>query len=215
MSQETNWKYAEDFVVESSLISQARAHAVELGVESVSPATGAQLSVIAATCQAESIIEIGTGVGVSGLCMLAGAPQATMTSIDTEVDRQQRAKAAFVSSGVPANRIRLITGLAKSVLPRMNEGSYDIVLVDADPESVIEYVEHGLRLVRIGGSVLVPHALWRGKVADPTNRDETVVTFRTLLADLCASTAVVLALSPVGDGLLHITKRSEQEVFVG
>ena len=36
----------------------------------------------------------------------------------------------------------------------MNEASYDIVLVDADPEGVIEYVEHGLRLVRAGGTVL-------------------------------------------------------------
>ena len=43
----------------------------------------------------------------------------------------------------------------------MNEASYDLVLVDADAASIIEYVEHALRLVRVGGTVLIPHALWR------------------------------------------------------
>ncbi|RFA09714.1 methyltransferase [Subtercola boreus] len=206
MSKETNWKYAEDIVTEPAVIVEARAHAGELGVESVSPGIGAQLAVLAGAAAARSIVEIGTGLGVSGLWMLAGAPAATLTSIDTEVDRQQSARAAFTASGVAANRIRLITGRAKDVLPRMNEGSYDLVLVDADPESVIEYVEHGLRLVRVGGTVAVPHALWRDRVADPVQRDDTVADFRSLLSELSQSSAVITALSPIGDGLLQITK---------
>ncbi|RFA19979.1 O-methyltransferase [Subtercola boreus] len=206
MSKETNWKYAEDIVTEPAVIADARAHAAELGVESVSPGIGAQLAVLAGAASAQSIVEIGTGLGVSGLWMFAGAPKATLTSIDTEVDRQQSARAAFTASGVAANRIRLITGRAKDVLPRMNEGSYDLVLVDADPESVIEYVEHGLRLVRVGGTVAVPHALWRDRVADPVQRDDTVADFRSLLSELSQSNAVIAALSPVGDGLLQISK---------
>ncbi|CAN5283705.1 class I SAM-dependent methyltransferase [soil metagenome] len=206
MSKETNWKYAEDIVAESAVIASARAHAIELGVESVSPGIGAQLAVLAGTSAAQSIVEIGTGVGVSGLWMFAGAPSATLTSIDTEVDRQQSARAAFLEAGVAANRIRLITGRARDVLPRMNENSYDLVLVDADAESVIEYVEHGLRLVRVGGTVLVPHALWRDRVADPAQRDDTVADFRTLISELSNSNAVITALSPIGDGLLQITK---------
>ncbi|MDF2443922.1 MAG: hypothetical protein JWR01_2125 [Subtercola sp.] len=206
MSKETNWKYAEDIVTEPAVIVEARAHASELGVESVSPGIGAQLAVLAGAAAARSIVEIGTGLGVSGLWMLAGAPAATLTSIDTEVDRQQSARAAFTASGVAANRIRLITGRAKDVLPRMNEGSYDLVLVDADPESVIEYVEHGLRLVRVGGTVAVPHALWRDRVADPVQRDDTVSDFRSLISELSQSSAVITALSPIGDGLLQITK---------
>ena len=42
---------------------------------------------------------------------------------------------------VPPARARFITGRAADVLPRMNEASYDIVLVDADEEGVIDYVE--------------------------------------------------------------------------
>jgi len=205
--KDSSWKFAEEFVVERPEIALARQHSVELGVEAISPATGAQLALVAAAARATNIIEIGTGVGVSGLWMLTGAPNATLTSIDYETDHQDSARAAFLAAGIPSNRIRLITGRALEVLPRMNEGSYDIVLVDADAQSVIEYVEHALRLARPGGIVLVPHALWHDKVADPAQRGETVTGFRSLLREIATSDAVISALSPVGDGLLQLTKR--------
>jgi predicted O-methyltransferase YrrM len=204
--KDLSWKFAEDFVVESDVIATARAHSLEHGVEPISPAQGAQLAVLAAATNAKSIIEIGTGFGVSGLWMFRGAPDATLTSIEIEIDFQQSAKKAFVDFGIPVKRARLIAGRALEVLPRMNESSYDIVLVDADPGSVIEYVEHALRLVRVGGTVVVPHALWRGRVADPAQRDDTVVDFRTLLAEIAGSTAVLSALSLAGDGLLQLTR---------
>ena len=204
--KESTWKFAEEFVSESDEIAAARVQSIEFGVDAISPATGAQIAVIVAATAASSIIEIGTGVGVSGLWMFAGAPQATITSIDSEPDFQQAAKKSFLAAGVAANRVRLITGRAHDVLPRMNEQSYDIVLVDADPQSVIEYVEHGLRLVRTGGTVLVAHALWRDRVADPTKRDDTVTGFRSLLKEIASSDAVLSSISPVGDGLLQLTR---------
>ena len=204
--KESSWKFAEEFIVERPEIALARQHSVEVGVEAVSPATGAQLAVIAAATAATNIMEIGTGLGVSGLWMLTGAPQATLTSIDSEIDHQQLARITFTAAGIPANRVRLIAGRAIDVLPRMNESSYDLVLVDADPHSVIEYVEHALRMVRTGGTVLVAHALWRGRVADPAQRDDTVAGFRTLLREVAESSAVLSSLSPVGDGLLQITR---------
>ena len=204
--KELNWKFAEEFIVERADITEARQHSIEIGVDPVSPAMGAQLAVIAAATNATSIIEIGTGVGVSGLWLFLGAPNAVLTSIDSEIDHQQLARAAFATAGIPANQARLIAGRALDVLPRMNESSYDLVVVDADPQSVIEYVEHGLRLVRPGGTVLVAHALWRGRVANPSQRDDTVAEYRNLLREISASSAVISALSPVGDGLLQLTK---------
>ncbi len=204
--KESDWKFAEEFVVEDDDLVQARAHSHELGIDAVTPAMGAQLAVLAAATVATNIIEIGTGAGVSGLWMFAGAPQATLTSIDIEADHQQYARKSFLDAGIPANHVRLIAGRAREVLPRMNEDAYDIVLVDADPHSVIEYVEHGLRLVRVGGIVVVAHALWRGHVADPAYRDDVVAGYRSLLRELSASDAVISALSPVGDGLLQLTK---------
>lgn len=203
-----NWKYADDAVVESDAIARARQQSLELGIDPVSPAVGAQLALLAAASRAESIIELGTGVGVSGLWMLRHARGAMLTSIDTETEYQQHARQHFADAGVQAARIRLITGRAGEVLPRMNESSYDLVFVDADTASVIEYVEHGLRLARPGGSVVVAHALWRGRVADPAKRDETATGFRSLISELEASPAVATAISPVGDGLLQIVRLS-------
>jgi predicted O-methyltransferase YrrM len=204
--KDLSWKFAEEFVVETELLQATRAHSLEHGVEPISPAQGAQLAVLAAATNAQSIIEIGTGFGVSGLWMLHGAPTAILTSIDIEIEFQQSAKRAFADLGIPANRARLIAGRARDVLPRMNEGSYDLVLVDADPGSVLDYVEHALRLARIGGTVVIPHALWRGRVADPAQRDDTVVDFRTLLTESAASSAVLSSLSLAGDGLLQLTR---------
>ncbi|MBG6057322.1 O-methyltransferase [Cryobacterium sp. PH31-AA6] len=204
--KDLNWKFSDDSVVESDAVARARQQSLELGIDAISPAVGAQSAVIAAATGARSILEVGTGAGVSGIWLLTGAPGATLTSIDTEVDHQQHARASFAEAGIRSNRVRLITGKAAEVLPRMNENSYDIVFVDADPQSVIEYVEHGLRLARPGGTVLVAHALWRGRVANPAQRDDVATGFRTLLAEIAGSTAVISALSPVGDGLLQITK---------
>jgi predicted O-methyltransferase YrrM len=204
---ESSWKFAEELVTESDPVAEARQHSLEVGVEPVSPAVGAQLALVAAASGAKNVIEVGTGLGVSGLWLLTGAPGATLTSIDKEVDHQQSARDAYLRAGVPAARVRLITGRAAEVLPRMNENSYDIVFVDADPGSVIEYVEHGLRLARPGGLVLVAHALWHGAVANPARRDATTSGFRTLLTEVSTSPAVLSSLSTAGDGLLQLVKR--------
>ncbi len=207
--KDLSWKFAEEFVTERPDIAAMRRHSVELGVEPVSPSVGAQLAIIAAASAASNIIEIGTGLGVSGLWLLTGAPDAVLTTIDLELDYHVHARKAFADAGIAGSRIRLIGGRAADVLPRMNEASYDIVFIDADPASVIEYVEHGLRLVRTGGTVLVAHALWKGRVADPAQRDDTVANFRLLLTEIAGSDAVISALSPAGDGLLMLTKVGE------
>ena len=146
-----------------------------------------------------------TGGGVSGLWLLHGSPRATLTTIDKEPEHLAAARKAFQDARIAPARARFITGRAADVLPRMNEASYDIVLVDADPENVIEYVEHGLRLARVGGTVLVPRVLAGGAVADPVKRDPIVSAYRSLIHETQASPAVLGALSITGEGLLQLT----------
>ena len=161
---------------------------------------------MAAASGARNIVEIGTGAGVSGLWMLHGSPSAVLTTIDSEPEHLAAARQSFLDAKIPVARTRFITGRAASVLPRMNEASYDLVLVDADRENVIEYVEHGLRLARAGGTVLVPRALNDGRVADPVQRDDITRALRSLIQETQQSPAVIAALSIVGDGLLQLTK---------
>ncbi|MFB4352996.1 class I SAM-dependent methyltransferase [Microbacterium sp. LS_15] len=201
---DANARFIRESIVEPSAIARARAHAVELGAAPVSAAVGSQIAVLAAATGARSIVEIGTGAGVSGLWLLRGAPQAVLTSIDNEPEHLAAARQAFADARVPATKARFITGRAADVLPRMNEASYDIVLVDADPENVIEYVEHGLRLVRTGGMVLVPRVLVGGKVADPVQRDAVTTAFRSLIQETQESPAVLATVSSAGEGLLQL-----------
>ena len=206
---DANARFVRETVVEPTAIARARAHAIELGAAPVSAPVGAQLSVLAAATAARSIVEIGTGAGVSGLWLLRGAPQAVLTTIDNEPEHLAAARQAFAEAKVPAARARFITGRAADVLPRMTESSYDIVLVDADPENVIEYVEHGLRLVRTGGLVLVPRVLAGGKVADPVQRDAVTVAYRSLIQETQESQAVLAAVPATGEGLLQLARVAE------
>lgn len=198
-------RYALEATVEPESIERARARAVELGADPISAAVGAQIAVVTAATAALNIVEIGTGAGVSGLWLLHGSPRATLTTIDNEPEHLAAARTAFTEAKVPPARARFITGRAADVLPRMNEASYDIVLVDADADGVIEYVEHGLRLVRAGGTVLVPRVLAGGAVADPVRRDAVTSAYRSLIQETQSSPAVLGALSIVGEGLLQLT----------
>ncbi len=205
---ELTWKFLNEFDVESNTQTKARALSLEHGVNVISAAVGAQLALVTAATNATNIIEVGTGMGLSGLWLLAGAPEATLTSIDPEFEYHEQARELFTEAGYPASRVRLITGKALDVLPRMNENSYDIVLVDGDPTQVAQNVEHALRLVRIGGTVLVPHILQDGDVANPAKRVGVVAGFRSILTDAAESENIVVALSAAGDGLLQFTKIS-------
>lgn len=205
---DANARYIREAITEPAAIARARTHALELGVASVSPAVGGQLAVLAATTGARSIVEIGTGAGVSGLWMLRGAPQAVLTSIDNEPEHLAAARRSFAEAGVASTKVRFITGRAADVLPRMNEGAYDIVLIDADPENVIEYVEHGLRLARTGGVVAVPRVLAGGRAADPVQRDAVTRAYRSLIQETQESPAVLAALSSTAEGLLQLVSVS-------
>jgi predicted O-methyltransferase YrrM len=200
------WKFINEFDVENEFQQRARTASIEHGLEPIHPSAGAQIALVTAAANANNIVEIGTGLGLSTLWLLAGAPEATVTSIDPEFEYHEQAREIFTAAGYPASRIRLITGKALDVLPRMNESSYDIVLVDGDPEQLLANVEHALRLVRVGGTVLIPHALWNGEVANPANRSKIPAAFRAVLTESQEADDVVAALSSAGDGLLQLTK---------
>lgn len=200
-------RFVREATVEPDAIARARQNALELGAAPVSATVGAQCAVIAAASGARSMIEIGTGAGVSGLWLLHGAPRAVLTTIDKEPEHLAAARSAFQAAQIPSAHVRFITGRAAEVLPRMNEAAYDVVFVDAEPDAILENVEHGLRLARPGGTVLVPRVLAGGRVADPVARDQKTADLRELLTETLSSTAAVSSLLPLDEGLLQITTR--------
>ncbi|PTW91346.1 putative O-methyltransferase YrrM [Microbacteriaceae bacterium MWH-Ta3] len=199
-------KWAEDYAPEPEHIRAARSVALDHGVISVSPATGSYLASVVAMTRAQAIVEIGTGLGVSGMWLLHGTADASITTIDTDVDHQQTARDLMLEAGIASSRVRTISGDAFDVLPRMNDGSYDLVVVDADPAHVVELTKHALRLVRQGGVVVVPHASHGGSVANPAKRDAVTSALRTVLGDYAVDDSVTASVMPVGDGVLTLVK---------
>jgi predicted O-methyltransferase YrrM len=203
----TSWKYAEEFSAEPELIRAARRHADELGVESVTPATGAQLSAIAGLTRARNMVEVGTGAGVSGLWLLSASSESVLTTIDSEPEFQNVAKETFKHSQIATSRIRTITGRASSVMGNMAEGAYDLVFVDIDPEDIEEILPTAVGLVREGGALLIAHALWRDRVPNPALRDDQTSAMRSVLKNFADNDDFIASVQLVGDGLLVVLKR--------
>jgi predicted O-methyltransferase YrrM len=203
-----SWVYCEEFLPEDDVLLRARERAAQLGCTPVLPGSGAALSVLAAAAGARAVVEIGTGAGVGSLYLLRGMPSdGVLTTIDIEVEHQRAAKEAFAEEGVRATRTRTISGRALDVLPRLTDGGYDLVFVDADKGSYPGYVEQAVRLLRPGGVLAVDNALWHDRVADPARRDETTTTIREVGRVVRSDDRLVPAMLPTGDGLLVAVRR--------
>ena len=200
--------FADLFVSEDEIVLSARARAADLGAAPVSGGVGAALTFLTAAVAARHVVEIGTGTGVSGLHLYAGmAPDGVLTSIDSEAEAQRAAREAFVAAGVAPSRIRLINGRALDVLPRLTDGAYDVVLVDGERTDYPDCVAQAVRLLRVGGMLLLAGALHGDRVADPTQRDAVTVAVREAGRLVRDDERLTVALLPLGDGLLAALKR--------
>lgn len=184
---------------------RARAQGERLGAVPISAGAGSALSFLAASVGARAVAEIGTGAGVSGLCLLRGMQaDGVLTSVDFEAEHQRIARETFTAAGIAPQRFRLITGSALEVLPRLIDHGYDLVFVDGDKVEYSEYLDEALRLVRPGGLIVFDNALWHDRVADPAQRDPQTTAVRELVTTVKADESLRSLLIPLGDGLLAV-----------
>jgi predicted O-methyltransferase YrrM len=202
--------FVENWLDEDDVLANARAHAAEMGsCPPIGPGGGAALRFLAATVGARAVVEVGTGAGTSGLWLLRGMrPDGVLTTVDIEAEHQRLARETYLAAGIASNRFRLINGSASDVLPRLTDGAYDLVFVDADKTGYVDYLIQAIRLLRPGGVVTFDNALRGDKVADPAARDAGTITTRELLRTVRDDARLVPALVPVGDGLLAAVKVS-------
>lgn len=198
-----NWAYAEDFIAEDRTLLTARDAAEELGCVPILPGAGRLLQVLARAADARTVVEIGTGAGVSAVYLLRGMNEAgILTTIDIEPEHHKAAKITLRDAGFAPARTRFIAGRALEVLPRLTDGGYDLVFVDANKADYPAYLEHALRLLRPGGMVVMDNALWHGRVPDPAQRDQDTTAIRHALKAVRDNEDLMPVLTPSGDGLL-------------
>ena len=188
---------------EDPAVQSARQRAAEVGVAAVDVPTGGVLRLLAAATGAKAVVELGTGAGVSSLCLLRGMrPDGILTSVDAEPEHQRMAKASLQEAQVPSGRARLIGGRALDVLPRLSDQAYDLVFCDANRSENLDYLDAALRLLRVGGTVVFAGALAGGKVAESSARDQEVLALRELAKVVRDEPRLASAAVPVGQGLL-------------
>ena len=177
-----SWAYAEEFVTENEVVEAARRRGEELGA-----APGRQRRRRAAA-------PAGRGgeaqVGRRGRhrrrdVRAVDAPGHARGRHPHHDRRRGRAPGRgqarpTPTPGIAHQRTRVITGRALDVLPRMTDGAYDMVVIDGDKVEYPAYVEHGIRLLRSGGVLVLDNMLWHDKVADPAARDEQTSVLRDL-----------------------------------
>lgn len=205
--------YAEAFLDDldrdqPSLMREAQERAADLGITYLSNQSSSLLELLAASIQAQAVIEVGTGIGVSGAALLAGmTPGGVLTSIDLEAEYQRYARELFEALGFPHQQTRLIAGRALDVLPRFSDGAYDMVVVDADPSEYPAVLNQAKRLLRIGG-IVVFNAVFDSGIADPSIRNYDAVAVRDCASQLQNDDDWLPALLTVGRGMLLGSLRS-------
>jgi predicted O-methyltransferase YrrM len=202
---------AEDYLAEDDALASARARGLAMGCPPIGVSCGSVLRFLATVLRAKAVVEIGTGAGVSGLYLLRGmAPDGVLTSIDVEPEHQNAAKRAFTDAGVAPGRTRLIMGRALDVLPRLTDGAYDLLFVDAAKPEYPTYHQQGVRLLRPGGVIVfdnVDVSLARSLGGPgPARRDTETMALREVARAVRDDDRLVPVLLPLGDGLLVAAK---------
>jgi predicted O-methyltransferase YrrM len=198
--------YSESYVREDIFMQQARAFGVECGASDPTPAVGGLLQFAATQLQAKSVVEIGTGSGVSGLWLFQGMPKdGVLTSIDTERELSAAARSSFEEAGISPQRFRLITGAINDVVGKLADGNYDLVVIRVAAD-LMDLIHEAHRLLRVGGTLVIDHALSGGKVADPTQRDFESISRRDGIRSIKEDSRWSSTLLPLGAGVLLATK---------
>lgn len=187
---------------EDADIAAARGRA-GLEVPVPSPPVGALLSWLAGILGARSVVEVGSGAGVTGLWLLKGMdPRGTLTSIESDPTVQSAATDSFANAGV-AGRVRAILGDPVEVLDRLSDRSYELLVVQAVGVDHRGLLGHAMRLLRPGG-MLVARDLAVGAPPEVRVRRE----FTRDLIEHDAFTTVVL---PLDGGVALATRDDDAE----
>jgi predicted O-methyltransferase YrrM len=167
---------------------------------------GQFLSMISQMIRPRRILEIGTFTGYSALCLASGLTEyGQLYTIEARESDAGLAQSFFNRSSF-RDQIRLLIGDARAILPSLNE-CWDLVFLDADKTSYIEYFNTLLPKVPPNGFILADNIFFHGQVlADPVKgkNAKAMLDFAKHVRD-CDQVEQVPV--PLRDGLMLIRKK--------
>src|SRR5699024_10457291 len=204
-----SWAFAEARPVEDATLLMARDRSAELGITPVSEGTASLLTFLSSAARPQTMVELGTGAGVSGFAVLRGAPEgAGLTTLYADAEARRAAREVFGAEGYPCSTTRLIAGRGRTVLPKLSAAVYDLVFIDADLLLLEYHVTEAARLLRSGGMLVIHDALVQDRVLKPAIREASTVMLRDVGNELRDNTERwrTSTLVPTGTGLLLAIK---------
>jgi caffeoyl-CoA O-methyltransferase len=148
------------------------------------------------------VLEIGTFTGYSSISMALNLPpQGRIVSLDVNEETTAVARRYAEEAGV-ADRIDYRVGPALEELERL-DGPWDLVFIDADKESYVDYYENVLPKLSEKGFVVADNVLWSGRVLEEDG-DESTQAIKRFNDHVAADDRVECLMLTVRDGMTLI-----------
>ena len=171
----------------------------------VGPLEGRFLELLVYASQARRVLEIGTFSGYSALSMAAGLPPGG-TIVTCEINPAAAEVAGRAVADSPyAGQVDIRLGPALDTLATL-EGPFDLVFIDADKTSYLQYYEAVLPKLAEGGIIVVDNTLWSGRVLDSADTSEDTAAIRAFNDHVAADRRVVCVQLPVRDGVTLVRR---------
>jgi predicted O-methyltransferase YrrM len=158
-------------------------HRKEHGCYDVYPFdNGPLLGALAAAAKSKRLLEVGCGLGYSGLWLAHGAgPGGYVQTIEASQEHAKIARDHFKAEGLE-KRILVLVGEAARVLGALKGRYYDLIYFDISPTESLTVLEHSERLLRKGG-LLVSANLFLGQFAPDIPGLEKTAEYRLRILD--------------------------------
>lgn len=201
--------YAERFTSdESPLLAELRRHCEENFDDARMLSgffQGRVLSMISHMVRPRAVLEIGTYLGYSALCMAEGlADGGKIVSLDVNEETNAVAQ-RFIERSEHRKRIELLLGDATSLIPQL-ERPFDLVFIDADKTNYSNYYDLVFPKLRPGGFIIADNVLWSGRVLED-EKDESTQALHEFNQKVLADDRVENVLLPIRDGLIVVRKK--------
>ncbi len=154
----------------------------------------------------QRILEIGTFTGFSALCLAQGLTEDGMLHTLEVREEDAITASGYFSQSPLAGKIKLHLGDAMQIIPTLQE-SWDLVFIDADKVSYIDYYELTLPMVRPGGWIIADNVIFHGQVLESPVSGKNAKAIAAFNAHVAADARVEQTLLTIRDGLLVIRKK--------
>jgi len=177
----------------------------------ITPDQGRFMAFIAELIGAKRVIEIGVSTGYSSLVTAMALPDdGYIVACDISQEWTSIAERYWEEAGVSQKidlRIAPALDTLKKLIAEGQENTFDFVFIDADKTNYENYYENCLRLLRVGGVIILDNVLWGGSVIDKNDNAEDTRAIRAINEKIYSDKRVSMTMLAVADGLTLAMKR--------